>query len=92
MKTKLLKKVRKRFVINKIITPPNVDCLVRDFWKEFKEPFYLLEDNCTDFRVHASIDENKCKEKLKKWIFNDYSNQRKSYRLGKREKVWYNKR
>ena len=44
MKTKLLKKCRKRFSIEYIESPPNYDCLLVDYFNCFKQPYYLFGD------------------------------------------------
>lgn len=90
MKTRLLKKVRRRYEIIKIITPPNVDCLIRDWWQTYNRPFYIIKDEEDSWRTWCSDDKNKLMETLKEWILSDYGHNRKSYRIGKREKIWHN--
>lgn len=90
MKTKLLKRVRKRYVIEKIITPPNVSCLVRDYYETYNCPFYILKDNDDNWRFVPSLDLSLLQNRLMSWIFSDYSSKRKKYKKGNREVIWYN--
>jgi hypothetical protein len=90
MKTKLLRKVRRRYVIEMVITPPNVPCLMREYYTTYNKPFYILIDRCDDWRSIPSLDLTLLQDKLMSWIFSDYGSARKRYRKGERELIWHN--
>ena len=94
MKTKLLKKVRKRFEIFYVETPPNVDCLVRDYYNALNcQPFYLLKDNfCPLVTSNVNLSKEEVINTMMNIIRRDYSKGRKRYDIGKRSKVWYNQK
>jgi len=77
MKTKLLKKVRKRFSIVKVIEP-----------EDYLYPYYGIKDNgwfpiCTNY-VYSSLDE--AKEALSGFIRKAYSHKKKEITI---TKVWW---
>lgn len=89
MKVKLLKKVRKRFSIEKITSPPNRESLLLDYWKIYNSPFYILRDENNSWRCLPNREIAPLKELLIKWIFSDYSDERNHYKPANKVKVWW---
>jgi len=77
MKVKLLKKVRKRFTINKVT-------------KYNKTPFYRVEDLEQSWWKYGSDSYDEAYEELKKQIRNEYGYTVKEGHKTKIETVWYN--
>lgn len=92
MKVKLLKKVRKRYSIvrvDKIGTNPG--WLYRHCEKEIGIPFYILRDDQDGlgFRTVATKEFDNVKEKLCKWIKEDYTHKVRKKKTVE-VKVWHN--
>lgn len=87
MKTKLLKIIRKRFSIEYIESPPNCDCLIRDYFETYKQPYYLLCDKLSLSNSFKTKEE--AIERMKLRIFNDYAYKFPKRREYKHSKIWW---
>lgn len=88
MRTKLLKIIRKRFSIEYIESPPNCDCFIRDCFRIFKQPFYLLRDSERSSKPCKT--EKEAFEELKLRIFYSYADKFPKRREYKHNKIWWN--
>lgn len=92
MKTKLLKKIRKRYEIVKVTKVSSSTEMWNWFYmdceKEFGLPFFVLEDNADSWRTRAFTTQEKAYDQLRKWIKSDYE-----YHIKKDEskttKIWH---
>lgn len=89
MKTKLLKKIRKRYEITRVTAPIlNPD----NPYFEVKTPFYIIRDTNSEYRAMFSTTKElvECIECVREWIRADYyrtkTNRRKEPAV---QKVWY---
>jgi hypothetical protein len=76
MKTKLLKKIRKRYTIIKIDELASNACnFYKDAKNEYGFPFFVLRDNKNNWELlsQCSKDFKEARENLCKWIISDYS-------------------
>lgn len=92
MKTRLLKKIRKRYTITRIDEIASNACSsFRDAKKLLGLPFYVLEDSADEYGSRTDLfgDIKKAKKKLCMWIDIDYS---ESFRHREQisHKVWWN--
>lgn len=87
MKTKLLKIIRKRFSIEYIESPPNYDCLIRDYFETYKQPYYLLMDYLSVSYPFKTKEE--AFEEMTLRIFNDYAYKFPKRRTYKHNKIWW---
>lgn len=90
MKTRLLKKIRKRYSITKVEELASDACSeYRNAKVEFGMPFYVLEDSeWFTGEIYKSFDE--AKDRLSKWIIKDYGEQFR-HKPEKSTKVWWSK-
>ena len=92
MKTKLLKKVRKRYEITKVYSYSNV-CSKN--WKEFCDgigfPFYYVKDNDDGYgcRNHGFRHFPDAIEYIRRLIRAEYTEKKTRITKAKEEKVWY---
>lgn len=94
MKTKLLKKIRKQWIIIKVtdigIRPTDSD---RERLEEFGYPFYEVwcKGDNFGYRSRTYKTEQECKDYLLLWVKEDYEwkMKPKAGKTKKEEKVWY---
>ena len=89
MKTKLLKKIRKRFEIHEItFVDPNDDTVIGDMYREYKTlPLYYLIDNGEDYNLLGGIYKTKdgAQNRLRYAIRRTYGKNKRT----KSVKVWH---
>ena len=94
MKVKLLKKVRRRYEIEKITKVSSSNEIWNGFYKDcekdFGLPFFVLSDNNDSWRTTAHGTFEKAYERLRKNIRNEYTHKIKKDET-KWEVVWYPK-
>lgn len=91
MKVKLLKKIRKRYKITKVeVNASNAGNVYKAVEKEFGLPFYVLEDSFDDWGLYTKFFKSfeEAREKLSKWIVNDYG-EKFRHKDQKSSKVWW---
>lgn len=92
MKTKLLKKVRKRYEISKVTKVSSStemwNRFLKDCEKDFGLPFYVVSDNEDSWRTRVYKDYDTAYTTLKKFIRSDYEYVIKKDQT-KQEKLWY---
>jgi hypothetical protein len=91
MKTKLLKKVRQRYVIQHIISVNDKVGDMKELFDYYKQPFYILIDRESRLFpfVDSSRDYDELYDKLVKTICRHYANTRKRNTRNKIVDVWY---
>ena len=86
MKTKLLKKIRKRYSITRVdYINPSDDTYN---WIVQKVPFYVVEDSNNEYRSRSCQELQLAQEEMQKWIIKDYSSTSKKKET-KATKVWW---
>ena len=89
MKTKLLKKIRKRFVIEKYTyVHPNENVCLDIIKEDLGLPFFLLTDKEDYFYTLGFKNINDAKNEILKYMRKYYSSASKNVR-SKSKKVWY---
>ena len=91
MKTKLLKKVRKRYEIVKVTELSSShemwNTFNMDSERKFGLPFFILRDLNDSWRDRSAKDIDVLLETLQEWIRFDYAKTKKSKHI--EEKVWH---
>ena len=91
MKVKLLKKIRKRYIITKVEeNASNAGDVYKAVEKEFGLPFYVLEDSYDDWGLYTKFFKSfeEARDKLVKWIINDYKEDFR-HKDQKSSKAWW---
>lgn len=91
MKTRLLKKIRKRYSITRVDSLSSKPISWEKAYKdELGLPYHKLYDSEDEYLdIFKTYDA--CYEILKKWIIKDYG-EKFRHKPGKETKVWYNKK
>lgn len=91
MKTKLLKKVRKRYSITCIEKcAANADARLIDIYDHFKLPFYYVADSWNDWNNRGYLTFEESYSYLKKLIYNSYRKTKTRNSKAIETKVWWN--
>lgn len=91
MKTRLLKKVRKRYYITRVDElASNVGEVYRRIYDQYGLPFYVLSDSEDSFGIYTRFFKtyDNAREKLCEWIISDYG-EKFRHKDEKSTKVWW---
>jgi hypothetical protein len=89
MKTKLLKKVRKRYSITEVTKLASHDTdFYSDFAKKYGLPFYVVNDSNSEYRLRIYKEFEGARRRIIDMAICDYENRIKN-KPRKEQKIWY---
>ena len=93
MKTRLLKKIRKRYSITRVDWPDSNNNVFKAAASLYGLPFFILEDKRSEFSIHDMFYKTfeEAYAQLCKTVLEDYAEKFRHVE-GKSTKVWWNKK